>query len=157
MYHFFRIPQLFRFDRFGDVIIHPRCDTRPQRLTADIKTAVKYTMYARLMDCSIPISILKLKCSCCVASGLPPCNPLYFSLLRDLQSIVDLNSQISNRALQTTVTEQKLDCPQILGSSVYQGRFCTSHRVGTVSRWIKTDGANPLMHDSGVLPSGDMR
>ena len=58
--------------------------------------------------------------------------------------------------VKSAVPKQKLDCTQVLGSSVYQGCFCTSHRVGTISSGVKANFFNPLMHDSGVLPCGDM-
>ena len=38
-----------------------RVNTRPQHHTADIRTPVKYTMYARFMGYSRLISILKIK------------------------------------------------------------------------------------------------
>src|SRR5271170_6538504 len=52
-------------------------------------------------------------------SSLSP-RPLDFDLFRYGQSIVDIDAQISHRAFNFRVSEQKLNGPQISGSAVDQ-------------------------------------
>jgi hypothetical protein len=42
-------------------------------------------------------------------------------LLGDRQSVINLDTEIANRALDLGVTEQQLDGPQIAGAAIDQG------------------------------------
>jgi hypothetical protein len=71
-----------------------------------------------LLHRNIPNSALGWRASAKTATAnLMLSDRLDFSLLGDLQRILDLNTQISNCDLQLGVPEQQLDCPQILGSN----------------------------------------
>src|ERR1700687_2267177 len=66
-------------------------------------------------------------------AGLRPSGPavatsstrLHLSLLRDLQRVVDLDSEVSDGALQFAMAKEKLDGPEIPGPPVDQCRFGT--------------------------------
>src|SRR6266851_2077125 len=70
-----------------------------------------------------------------VLAGLRPSGPavatsstrLHLSLLRDLQRVVDLDSEVSDGALQFAMAKEKLDGPEIPGPPVDQCRFGTPH------------------------------
>ena len=51
----------------------------------------------------------------------------HLSLLRDLQSIVDLGPEIADGALQFAMAKEKLDGPEISGLPVDQCRFGAAH------------------------------
>ena len=65
------------------------------------------------------------------AIGLRPSSPavatspaeLHLSLLGDLQRVVDLDSEVSDGALQFAMAEEKLDGPEIPGPPVDQRRL----------------------------------
>lgn len=50
-----------------------------------------------------------------------------FNLFRERQRVVELDSEITNCALQLAVSEQKLDGSQISGLAVDLRRFCSAH------------------------------
>ena len=82
---------------------------------------------------------------------------LNFSLLRDLQGVIDLDTKISECTLQIGMPKQRLNGPEVLGSLVDQRRFRPSHCMRAVGRQVKSGCGNPMMHDPGVLPSLNMR
>jgi HAMP domain-containing protein len=55
--------------------------------------------------------------------------PLDFSLLRDLERIVNLYSEVSNGAFELAMAKQKLNRSEVLRPLVNQARFCHPHRV----------------------------
>ena len=85
---------------------------------------------------------------------------LDFCLLGHLKSVVDLDSQIANRALRLGMPEKKLNSPEVLGASVDQGCLCAALRVGAVGSRIKADLLDPSLDDPRVLTrrrSGEAR
>lgn len=56
-----------------------------------------------------------------------PYIPSEFNLFRQGQRIVELDSEITNRALQLAVSEQKLNCSQISGLAVNLRRLRSAH------------------------------
>lgn len=83
----------------------------------------------------------------------PPIHSLLdFRLLGDLQSVIDFNAQVAHCAFELRVTEQQLNRPQVLGLAVDQCGLSSAHRVRTVGSGVETDGADPSVHDAGVLP-----
>lgn len=86
-------------------------------------------------------------------TNVQPANQrLDFGLLRDLQRVINLDSKVSNGALQLGMAEQYLDGPQVLCAFVDQRCFGPPHRVRTVNRRIQANRSNPLMNNPGVLP-----
>jgi len=77
---------------------------------------------------------------------------LDFSLLSHFQRVVDLDAEVSNRALQFGVAEEQLHRPQVFGASVDQRCLRAAHRVCSVRCVIKTDRGDPAMYDTRVLP-----
>ena len=55
--------------------------------------------------------------------GRSPCQSSNFRLLGELESIVNLDTEIANRTLQLRVSEQQLDGAQILGTPINQRSF----------------------------------
>jgi hypothetical protein len=82
---------------------------------------------------------------------------LHLGLLRDLEGIAGLDSEVSHRALEFCMTKQQLHYTQILGSAIYQRRFGSPHRMGPVRTRIKANLSNPTLNDPGILPGGQMR
>ena len=76
-----------------------------------------------------------------------------FDLLSDRESIVHLDTEVANCALDLGVTEQKLNGPQVTGSSVDQGRLGPPERVRAKFQRIETDAGNPLANEAGILSS----
>lgn len=81
----------------------------------------------------------------------------YISLLRHLEGVVNLDAEVTHRALELAVAEEQLHRPQILGAAVDQRRLCSAHRMRPVSRIIQSDRASPTMDYPGILPRRDMR
>lgn len=86
----------------------------------------------------------------------PALRRLDFGLLRDLQRVVYLDPEVSNGAFQLAMAEQELNGPQVLRASVDQCRLGPPHCVRAINRRIKSDGGNPLMHNTGVLSCRNM-
>jgi hypothetical protein len=57
---------------------------------------------------------------------------LHLSLLSHLQSVVDLDSQVSNRALELGMPKQQLHCSEILRSTIDQGGLGAAQRVRAI-------------------------
>jgi hypothetical protein len=67
------------------------------------------------------------------------------------QSIVHFDTEISNRAFDLGVAEQKLDSPQITGAPVDQSSLRASERVCSENPWIQPNAANPLRDEARIL------
>jgi len=65
------------------------------------------------------------------------------NLLRDRQRVVDLDAQISNRALELAVAEQQLHGAEVAGFAVDQRRLGAAQRMDPISRRIEPDGFDP--------------
>lgn len=72
-------------------------------------------------------------------------------LFRNLQRIIHFNAQVPNGAFQLRVTTQQLNCTDVLGALVDQGRLGSTQRVRAISRLIEADASGPGFHDSAVL------
>ena len=77
-------------------------------------------------------------------------------LLRNLQSVIDLDAQVPHRRLKFGVAQQQLNRPQVLRALVDQCRLRAPHRVRAVGGRVKAGGHHPVLDDSRVLPGGDM-
>ena len=75
-------------------------------------------------------------------------------LLGNLQRIIDLDSEVPDRALQLAVTQQPLDGSQVLRVTVDQRRFCPPQRICAVIAWIKLDQRDSGLNDPRILPCG---
>lgn len=73
-------------------------------------------------------------------------------LLRDLYGVIDLDTEVPNRAFDLRVSEQELDRPKIAGSTVDQHGFRSPQRMCAELRRIETDACDPLLHQSSILP-----
>ena len=80
----------------------------------------------------------------------------HLSLLRQLQCVFDLNSEVSHRAFKLGVTQQELDSTQIFRAPVNQGRFCPPYGVRPIRSRIKADFLDPGVNYSGILPGAEM-
>ena len=57
---------------------------------------------------------------------------LDFGLLRDFQSIIDLDAKVSDGAFQLGMAKQQLNGPQVLRALVDQGCLGSPHGVGSI-------------------------
>src|SRR5450631_1044476 len=88
---------------------------------------------------------------CLQLAGLRPSSPtvatsparLHFSLLRDLQRVVDLDPEVSDCAFQLGVSTQELNRPKIPGAPVDQRRLGASQRMGAVGCGIEPNRPRP--------------
>lgn len=68
----------------------------------------------------------------------PAAMPSNLRLLRHLKGIVDLDSEIANRAFQLRVSEQQLHRPKVLCPPVDQRSFCASLRAKRLASVYET-------------------
>ena len=73
-------------------------------------------------------------------------------LLGDLDSVIDLDAEVANRAFDLRMAEQKLDRPQISSSPIDQHRLRPPQRVRAELRRIEPDARHPFLHEPRVLP-----
>jgi hypothetical protein len=84
----------------------------------------------------------------------PPCpRCLDFHLLRYRQSVVNIDAQISHRALNLRVSKQKLNCTQIACAAVDQCGLCPPQRVRAVDMWVESNPDQPVRYKARILPS----
>ena len=76
---------------------------------------------------------------------------LDFGLLRNLESIIDLNAKVPDRAFELGMAKKKLHGAQILGPSVDQRRLRAPDGVRPVRSRIETNLLNPAIDDPSVL------
>jgi hypothetical protein len=75
------------------------------------------------------------------------------NLFRYCQGVIYFNTEISDRAFDLGVAEQKLDSPKIARASIDQSGLRASERVCSEKAWIQPNAANPLRNEAGILPS----
>src|SRR5882724_3231321 len=68
------------------------------------------------------------------------------------QRIVHFDAEVSNRAFDLGVAEQKLDSPSITGAPVDQSSLRASERVCSEMPWIQPNAPNPLRNEARILP-----
>ena len=49
------------------------------------------------------------------------------------------------------VTQQQLNCPEVFGTAINQGRLGPSHGMCSILGWIQTNFLDPIIQNSGVL------
>ena len=74
-------------------------------------------------------------------------------LLGDSEGIVHLDSKVANGALDLSMAQQELDGSQVAGSSVDEGSFRPSQRVGAVEGGVQANSGDLAGGEPGVLPS----
>jgi hypothetical protein len=72
-------------------------------------------------------------------------------LLGDVKSIVYLNPEITDGALQFCMAEEELDSTKFASLALDLSDLHPPHRMGTIGDFFQTDAINPAMHQSGVL------
>jgi hypothetical protein len=80
-----------------------------------------------------------------------------FGLLCHLQGIVNLNSQISEGALELCMPQQQLYDSEILRPRVDQRQFCAPQRVSGVLPGVQANPRYPRPHNPQILPRRHMR
>ena len=80
-----------------------------------------------------------------------------FSLLCHFQGVIDLDTQVSDCTLEFRMAKQELNGPQVLGSTVYQGRLSAPQRMGPIGCRIQTDFPDPSLDDSAILLGRQVR
>jgi hypothetical protein len=63
---------------------------------------------------------------------------LDFRLFGNLKSVVDLDTQISNRRFQLGVSKEQLHCAKVLSASIDQRSLGPSNRMGSILGTLKT-------------------
>ena len=75
-------------------------------------------------------------------------------LFRDDQSVVNIDAQVSHRALYLGVSKQKLNGAQIAGAAVDHGCLCPPQRVRAVDVRVESDPDQPFRQQARVLSGG---
>jgi len=84
-------------------------------------------------------------------AGRPRSLGLEFDLLRDLERIVDLDTEIPNCALKLRMAEEQLNRSQIAGPLVDLRGLRPSHGVGSISQSVEADSRDLSVNDARVL------
>ncbi len=75
-----------------------------------------------------------------------------------IQAVTTLTVHSLERDIvNSAVSEQQLNGPQILCLTIDQSCFCSSHCMCSIFRGIQADRLNPSMHNSRILPRRDVR
>lgn len=61
---------------------------------------------------------------------------LHLRLFRQLQGVIDIDSQIPDGAFELGMSEKQLNSPDVLRSPVDEGSFRPAHRVSSIKAWI---------------------
>lgn len=77
---------------------------------------------------------------------------LDFSLLRDLERVVDFDAKVPDCAFNFTMAEQQLDGPEVLRAFVNQRCLGAAHGMCAVDRSVKSRRSLPSMYHPGILP-----
>ena len=77
---------------------------------------------------------------------------LELDLLRDAESILDLDPEVPNGALQLRMAEQELDGSQVPGFLIDLRRLGSSHRMRAICRRFEASAVYPTVNEAGVLP-----
>jgi hypothetical protein len=77
---------------------------------------------------------------------------LDIDLLRDFDGMIDLDPEVTDRALNFREPKQKLNSAKVPGSPIDQDSFCSTQRVRAELRGVETDTRHPFSHEPGVLP-----
>ena len=79
---------------------------------------------------------------------------LDIDFLSNFDRVVDLDTKVTNRALDLGMAKQQLDCSKISGAPVDQYRLCSAQRVGAELGRIESDAGDPFMDHPCILPGG---
>ena len=71
--------------------------------------------------------------------------------LGDFDSVVNLDPEISDGALDLGVAEQQLNGSKIAGSPINQGRLRSAQRVRSELQRIEADARDPFADEAGIL------
>lgn len=79
------------------------------------------------------------------AGALPQCvsDTLYVDLLRNRQRVVDFDPEVSPRAFDLPMPQEKLNGVEVASSPIDQGRFGSAKRVGAEELGIQSDFCDP--------------
>lgn len=78
--------------------------------------------------------------------------PSDVDLHRDFDGVVDLDPEIPHRALDLTMSEEKLNRTQIAGLAIYQDGLRSAQRVRPELQRIKADARHPVIDEPCILP-----
>jgi hypothetical protein len=70
------------------------------------------------------------------------------------EGVIYFDAEISNRAFDLGMSEQKLDGPEIASAPIDQGSFCASQRMRAEESRVQPDAADPLRHETCILADG---
>jgi hypothetical protein len=76
---------------------------------------------------------------------------------RDLQGIINIDAEVSHRALKLGVSEQELDSPQVAGVAVNEGGLGAPQGVRAIGCRVQPDRRHPALNDASGLPGREMR
>ena len=107
---------------------------------------------ARHMTPAIPLSAGKQTSITPLISSVP----LNLCLLSHFKRVVDLDAKISDGTFQFGMPEQQLNCPEVLGSSIYQRCLGSPERMSAIIAGVQTNGSHPGFYYSGILACFDM-
>jgi len=81
---------------------------------------------------------------------------LQLDLLGKCERVVDLDPEVSDRALDLAMPEQKLARSQVARPLIDQRDLCPSKAMRAVGTRLKPDSADPLVHQTPILAGSDV-
>ena len=82
---------------------------------------------------------------------------LNFSLFRQLQGVIDLDSQIANCAFKFGVTQKQLHGPEVFGSFINERCLGAAHRVSAKGCRVEPNAGHPGFYNPRILSGGYVR
>ena len=71
----------------------------------------------------------------------------------DCKSIIDLDAEVPDGALDFRMPKQQLDCPQVARAAIDQGHLGSSEGMCAEEMWVEPDAGDPIGEEPRVLPS----
>jgi hypothetical protein len=81
---------------------------------------------------------------------------LHLGALSQRESVLDIDAEVANRALDLRMAEQDLHGTQVTCLLVDDGRLGSAERMGSVVFPAQSDPAHPFVNEPCILPRADM-
>src|ERR1700677_3405049 len=100
-----------------------------------------------------PMSLMAQNCQYMLGRACPLCpRNSDVNLFSYREAIIYFHAEISDVAFDFGVAQQKLNGPQVAGSTVNQRRLCPSQRMCAKKLWVEPDAGDPSGKEPCVLP-----
>jgi hypothetical protein len=80
----------------------------------------------------------------------------YVGALGESERVFDIDAEIADCAFDLSVTQQDLNCPEVAGNLVNDGRLRPPQRMRSIIFSTETDPSHPFVDQPGILASADV-